>query len=136
MDECQPFKNRCHPTNGECVNTEGSYVCRCRPGFQGDGIDCKCKFGISINTTNDLFSISKLLIVFDPSSWPQAQRELRLPPPRISGDGIDCNRTSWTMVTHFHSLNVKVQPILSSPLSSKYHFKLKLLQKPIHLYNT
>ncbi|PFX25811.1 Nidogen-1 [Stylophora pistillata] len=36
VDECQPFLNSCH-RNGECVNTEGSYLCRCRPGFQGDG---------------------------------------------------------------------------------------------------
>lgn len=42
IDECQPFMNSCH-RDGECVNTEGSYSCRCRPGFQGDGYDCVCE---------------------------------------------------------------------------------------------
>lgn len=43
VDECQPFLNNCHK-DGECVNTDGSYSCRCRPGFQGDGYNCVCEY--------------------------------------------------------------------------------------------
>ena len=43
FDECQPFKSSCH-FDAECINTEGSYDCRCRPGYLGDGFDCACKF--------------------------------------------------------------------------------------------
>ena len=42
IDECQPSKNNCH-FDAECVNTEGSYECRCRPGYQGNGFTCVCK---------------------------------------------------------------------------------------------
>lgn len=42
VDECQPFKNNCH-FDAECLNTEGSFECRCRPGYQGDGLNCTCK---------------------------------------------------------------------------------------------
>ena len=43
LDECQAFPNSCH-LNAECVNTQGSYSCRCRPGYQGNGLNCTCEF--------------------------------------------------------------------------------------------
>ena len=43
LDECQAFPNSCH-LNAECLNTQGSYSCRCRPGYQGDGLNCTCEF--------------------------------------------------------------------------------------------
>lgn len=40
IDECvTPEKNECH-LNALCNNTEGSYVCRCLNGYQGDGRSC------------------------------------------------------------------------------------------------
>ena len=42
VNECEPFKNNCH-LDAECINTEGSFSCRCRPGYQGDGVKCFCK---------------------------------------------------------------------------------------------
>lgn len=38
LDECA-IPNECD-LNALCINTEGSYVCRCRKGFEGDGRNC------------------------------------------------------------------------------------------------
>lgn len=37
IDECEA--NPCD-VNAACLNTNGSYVCSCRPGFKGDGDSC------------------------------------------------------------------------------------------------
>ena len=43
LDECaSPVTNECDP-NALCTNTEGSYVCRCLNGYQGDGRNCTGK---------------------------------------------------------------------------------------------
>lgn len=43
FDECaSPETNECDP-NALCTNTEGSYVCRCVKGYQGDGTNCTGK---------------------------------------------------------------------------------------------
>ena len=39
-DECVLDLHHCHPTNAECKNTNGSYECICKEGFDGDGFDC------------------------------------------------------------------------------------------------
>ena len=39
-DECADENtNDCDP-NALCTNTEGSYVCRCMKGYEGDGTRC------------------------------------------------------------------------------------------------
>ena len=40
IDECAPETNPCD-VNANCSNSEGSYSCRCREGFDGDGKNCK-----------------------------------------------------------------------------------------------
>lgn len=40
IDECSEGSSQCDE-NAECINTEGSYSCTCKQGFDGDGIDCK-----------------------------------------------------------------------------------------------
>lgn len=37
IDECQP--GRCHQ-NAVCINTQGSFLCQCQPGYSGNGIYC------------------------------------------------------------------------------------------------
>ena len=37
VDECQSGLFSCH-AQAQCVNTQGSYECRCLPGYAGDGI--------------------------------------------------------------------------------------------------
>lgn len=40
VDECANFAtNECDP-NALCTNTEGSYICRCLKGYEGDGFNC------------------------------------------------------------------------------------------------
>ena len=40
-NECAtPETNQCN-ANSLCTNTEGSYVCRCLNGYQGDGLQCQ-----------------------------------------------------------------------------------------------
>ena len=41
IDECATNEtNECDP-NALCTNTEGSYICRCLKGYEGDGRNCK-----------------------------------------------------------------------------------------------
>ena len=39
IDECKTYSDKCH-VNATCNNTHGSHVCRCKPGYTGDGHDC------------------------------------------------------------------------------------------------
>jgi hypothetical protein len=39
IDECASRVASCN-TNADCTNTPGSFVCACRPGYTGDGVDC------------------------------------------------------------------------------------------------
>ncbi len=36
IDECEAETYKC-AANAKCVNTAGSYTCRCGEGFKGDG---------------------------------------------------------------------------------------------------
>ena len=38
INECQ--QNVCH-VNSTCINIPGSYKCKCRTGFAGNGTTCK-----------------------------------------------------------------------------------------------
>nr|XP_032818226.1 uncharacterized protein LOC116946998 [Petromyzon marinus] len=40
IDECSAGPFPCHGTLGICTNTPGSYACSCKPGYEGDGIQC------------------------------------------------------------------------------------------------
>ncbi|MGB0592576.1 MAG: calcium-binding EGF-like domain-containing protein [Myxococcota bacterium] len=40
LDECARGRTTCH-ADATCTNTPGSYDCVCRPGFIGDGEDCR-----------------------------------------------------------------------------------------------
>eukprot|EP00117_Sycon_ciliatum_P002421 scpid7190/ scgid3720/ Fibrillin-1 len=39
VDECALGNHGCH-INANCINTNGSYMCVCLPGYYGDGRDC------------------------------------------------------------------------------------------------
>lgn len=36
IDECKTYPRKCH-VNVTCNNTNGSYVCKCKPSYTGDG---------------------------------------------------------------------------------------------------
>ena len=38
-DECEIIPGKCHE-EAACNNTHGSYVCKCKHGFIGDGQNC------------------------------------------------------------------------------------------------
>jgi hypothetical protein len=47
VDECsvessEELRHNCHG-NANCTNTEGSFVCNCNEGYDGDGINCTSK---------------------------------------------------------------------------------------------
>ena len=39
LDECAIGLNTCD-VNAACFNVPGSFMCRCNPGFRGDGRQC------------------------------------------------------------------------------------------------
>ena len=39
VNECRLGQFKCH-SKAKCVNTRGSYLCRCRPGYKGNGKTC------------------------------------------------------------------------------------------------
>ncbi len=47
IDECKVGTHTCLAERSECINTIGSYFCRCQPGYQAVGNVCQ---GESIET--------------------------------------------------------------------------------------
>ena len=43
VNECDIDIDSCH-MNATCINTVGSYDCKCDRGFSGDGLNCSSKF--------------------------------------------------------------------------------------------
>ena len=42
VDECSADSSPCDE-NADCTNSEGSYNCTCKQGFDGDGVSCEGK---------------------------------------------------------------------------------------------
>ena len=42
INECETEKHHCD-SNAYCNNTKGSYNCTCKPGYTGNGVNCKGK---------------------------------------------------------------------------------------------
>ena len=51
INECGAGKHNCH-ANATCKNTKGSFVCTCKPGYSGDGVNCTGE-----NSTSVFFTI-------------------------------------------------------------------------------
>ncbi|XP_022810276.1 uncharacterized protein LOC111347279 [Stylophora pistillata] len=45
LDECQNHLNYCHK-KATCTNERGSYTCKCRAGYVGDGFNCNSYAGL------------------------------------------------------------------------------------------
>ena len=58
MDECaEGSENKCDD-NAECVNEVGSYYCKCKAGYEGNGVTCEGQCQI-----HPIFSFFSLLII-------------------------------------------------------------------------
>ena len=44
VDECLLADVNICDSNAMCTNTQGSYVCRCLRGYQGDGLTCEGEY--------------------------------------------------------------------------------------------
>ena len=40
IDECATATHNCHGV-AHCYNSPGSFICRCRDGYTGDGLTCE-----------------------------------------------------------------------------------------------
>jgi len=40
IDECTTGDNDCH-VDANCLNMPGSWMCFCKAGFRGDGLECE-----------------------------------------------------------------------------------------------
>ena len=45
MNECETEEHNCD-ADANCVNTIGSFMCACKPGFTGNGVNCRGKYGV------------------------------------------------------------------------------------------
>jgi len=62
IDECAVNTDTCHPTKAMCVNTQGSYECKCFGGYFGDGRNCS-DVAYAVYTLIDIPSISSATLV-------------------------------------------------------------------------
>ena len=44
VDECYKNLDNCASNTARCINTEGSFLCRCNDGYSGNGTVCEGKF--------------------------------------------------------------------------------------------
>ena len=44
LDECTSANHNCH-VNATCLNNQGSFSCKCKSGYTGNGVSCTGKFG-------------------------------------------------------------------------------------------
>ena len=57
IDECESSETNECDSNALCNNTDGSYVCRCKQGFEGDGRNCTGQYchHLTVNICGDSF---------------------------------------------------------------------------------
>ena len=60
IDECKRNLSSCH-VNADCLNTIGSYVCRCHTGYIGDGTTCNGNSIVFFYFFSSVMKITKIL---------------------------------------------------------------------------
>ena len=59
VNECENAESNNCGLNTVCTNTNGSYSCRCKAGFQGDGVSCTGKVALKTG-----LQVLRLLFLF------------------------------------------------------------------------
>ena len=96
VDECASRIDNCHPYFGICTNTVGSFTCRCKDNWVGDGVNCyenECLTGnnnchpnaICTDTIQGFYCTCKGS--YD-NKWPGSRG---LSPPYYAGNGTFCD---------------------------------------------
>ena len=69
IDECaDEYENDCDP-NAVCTNTEGSYICQCYRGFEGDGQNCTGQLKLTFQYFSKVILINFVKIHFVRGKW-------------------------------------------------------------------
>ena len=54
INECDSDTDNCHD-DAQCTNTLGRYICQCKVGYTGDGLQCEGQYNyIKLNVEFDL----------------------------------------------------------------------------------
>ena len=69
INECEAGKHNCH-ANAICKDTRGSFVCTCKPGYSGDGVNCTGENNTSVFFIMNLFLINSIYLALEPSLAP------------------------------------------------------------------
>ena len=75
INECKAGNHNC-AANANCQNTEGSFVCTCKPGYSGDGVSCTGENNTSVFFKKNLFLINFSYVALKPSLQPQGSMKL------------------------------------------------------------
>ena len=74
VNECESSSTKCD-LNANCFNTPGSFRCRCRLGYQGNGTHCVCEFAIELS----FFTMT----IFDYIDYRNSFRLFIVNPPKV-----------------------------------------------------
>ena len=69
INECEAGKHNCR-AKANCQNTKGSFVCTCKPGYSGDGVNCTGENNTSVFfiMIQNLILINSIYLALEPSS--------------------------------------------------------------------
>lgn len=114
INECAENLDDCHP-DADCINTIGSYQCRCRPGFTGNGRQCQSpQMDVNECAQGRNNCSSNAICIDRPNGFTCQCR------PGFSGDGVTCDG-GWSSVSIlFSSLST-----CTLQCKSVKHFSLK-----------
>ena len=106
INECSADSSPCDE-NADCTNTEGSYICSCKQGFDGDGSTCE-------DMLNAIQIYGKEAIMSNQLSFPLYQILMSVP---------------WNPVHVATTLNVPTMTVLTAVLANRDILEMERLVK-------
>ena len=96
INECAEDLDDCHP-DADCTNTIGSYQCRCRPGFTGNGRQCQlAQMDVNECAGGRNNCSSNAICIDRPNGFTCQCRQ------GFSGDGVTCDG-GWSSISFLSS---------------------------------